>query len=143
VITPVNDESQAPVIAAYLTAAKCETNDKLSNENERELVEADELRSKWWKEMLVIYPALLSQMLTFTCYEVFGDYVHQNPGQSLDGGIADDKLWQDYWRRLTVSHSLTYDAPSGVVGRRSIDMLAVILEGIISRKWDAERFMVL
>jgi hypothetical protein len=60
----------------------------------------------------------------------------------LDGGIADDELWQNYWRRLIVYHSLTYDAPTGAVGRRFADMLAVILEGISSRKRNAERFIV-
>jgi hypothetical protein len=67
-------------------------------------------------------------------YEVYGDYVHQNSGQHLDGGIADDELWQNYWRRIIVYPSLTYAALSGAVGRRFVDMLAVILEGIKSRK---------
>jgi hypothetical protein len=34
--------------------------------------------------------------------KVYGDYVHQNPGTHLDGGIADDALWQERWSRLTV-----------------------------------------
>jgi hypothetical protein len=40
-IKPVNDESQAPVIATILTAAKCETDDRSSNKTERESVEDD------------------------------------------------------------------------------------------------------
>ena len=31
---------------------------------------------------------------------IYGDYVHQNPGQNLHAGIADDEVWQGYWRRL-------------------------------------------
>jgi hypothetical protein len=74
--------------------------------------------------------------------KVYGDYVHQNSGQHLDGGIVDDEEWQNYWRRLIVYHSLTYDAPKGAVGKRFVEELAVIIQGIISRKWNAERFII-
>jgi hypothetical protein len=99
------------------------------------------LRGNRWRTISDLPGAIISDA-DLQLYEVFGDYVHQNSGQHLDGGIADDELWQNYWRRLIVYHSLTYDAPSGAVGRRFIDMLAVILEGLISRKWNAERFIV-
>jgi hypothetical protein len=61
---------------------------------------------------------------------------HQNPCTHLRGDIPDDKMYQDYWRRLT------YDAPLGAVGRRSIEMLADMLAGIQARKMNAERFIV-
>jgi hypothetical protein len=32
--------------------------------------------------------------------------------QHLDGGIVVDEMWQNYWRRLVVYHSL-YDAKEG------------------------------
>jgi hypothetical protein len=28
---------------------------------------------------------------------VYGDHVHQNAGQHLNGGVEDDQKWQDYW----------------------------------------------
>jgi hypothetical protein len=149
-IIPGNDESQAPVIAGDLTAAKSETDDKSSNETERESVEDDESRStpvgeekeEEKKRNVGDLPGAIISDADLQLYGVYGDYVHQNPGQHLDGGIADDKLWQNYWRRLIVYHSLTYDAPNGAVGRRFVDMLAVLVEGIVSRKWNAEKFIV-
>jgi hypothetical protein len=51
-------------------------------------------------------------------------------------------MWQDYWRRLVVFPSQTYDAPSGAVGRRFTEMLAEMLVGIKARKLNAEGFVV-
>jgi hypothetical protein len=74
--------------------------------------------------------------------KVYGDHVHQNPGTHLRGDIPGDKMWQDYWRRIIAFPSQTYDAPSGAVGRRLIEMLADMLAGIQARKMSAERFIV-
>jgi hypothetical protein len=71
-----------------------------------------------------------------------GDHVHQNPGTHLRGDIPDDKMWQDYWRRLIVFPSQTCDAPSDAVGHRFIEMLADMLAGIQARKMNAEQFIV-
>ena len=74
--------------------------------------------------------------------KVYGDHVHQNPGTHLRGDIPDDEMWQDYWRRLIVFPSQTYDAPKGPVGRRYVEMLADMLLGIKARKLNAEKFIV-
>ena len=74
--------------------------------------------------------------------KVYGDHVHQNPGTHLRGDIPDDEMWQDYWRRLIVFPSQTYDAPKGPVGRRYVEMLADMLLGIKARKLIAEKFIV-
>jgi hypothetical protein len=29
--------------------------------------------------------------------DVYGNHIHQNPGTHLNGGITDDKLWQNYY----------------------------------------------
>ena len=34
--------------------------------------------------------------------EVYGDWVHGNPGTHLDGGITDDGMWQGWCRDLGV-----------------------------------------
>ena len=36
--------------------------------------------------------------------EVYGDWVHANPGTHLDGGIRDNSAWQAWWRDLAVNH---------------------------------------
>ena len=66
--------------------------------------------------------------------EVYGDHVHQNSGQHLDGGITDDAMWQSYWRRLVVYHSRQYNVPKGKVGHRFLEMITDNIEGVISRK---------
>ncbi|WP_288993061.1 hypothetical protein, partial [uncultured Marinobacter sp.] len=74
--------------------------------------------------------------------EVYGDHVHQNSGQHLDGGITDDAMWQSYWRRLVVYHSRQYNVPKGKVGHRFLEMITDNIEGVISRKWNSERWIV-
>ena len=74
---------------------------------------------------------------------VYGDHVHQNPGTHLDGGIADDKTWQNYYRRLIIfPSSNNYDAPTGAVRCCFIQKVASILAGIKDRKWNSECLLV-
>ena len=30
----------------------------------------------------------------------YGDFPHHNDGAHLDGGIVDDSIWQNCWRRI-------------------------------------------
>ena len=57
--------------------------------------------------------------------EVYGDYPHHNDGLHLDGGVADDAIWQRCWRRLAVQSASWYATPYGAVGRRFTAILAV------------------
>ena len=52
--------------------------------------------------------------------EFYGDHVHNNPGFHLDGGIADDQLWQQRWKRLVSGNPALYEAPQGRVGRKFV-----------------------
>jgi hypothetical protein len=74
--------------------------------------------------------------------KVYGDYVHQNDGTHLDGGIADDKVWQKRWIDLAILPTQRYAAPKGAVGKRFVTLLATELAGIVQRKWNSERFLV-
>ena len=74
--------------------------------------------------------------------EVYGAYIHQNDGTHLDGGIKDDAIWQEYWRKLATLPPQRYDVPSGPIGRRFVRILRKKLEGIKSRKWNSEKFLV-
>ena len=62
--------------------------------------------------------------------EVYGDWVHGNPGTHLDGGVTDDSAWQAWWRDLAVSPLRRYDAPSGKFGRRFVGTLGAELQGM-------------
>jgi hypothetical protein len=73
---------------------------------------------------------------------VYGNHVHSNDGTHLTGGIIDNYVWQDYWRRLTVFPETFYNIPKGPTGKRFLGMLTKELSGIIDRKWNSERFIV-
>jgi hypothetical protein len=144
---PDIDESRAPAIATNLTGARRETDDKSTNETERESAEADESRSTPVGEDVEErhvgdLPGATISEADLKLDEVYGDHVHQNSGQHLDGGITDDAIWQSYWRRLIVYHCRQYSLPNGTVGHRFLGMLTEIIEGIISRKWNSERWIV-
>ena len=74
--------------------------------------------------------------------EVYGDWVHENPGTHLDGVVADNSAWQAWWRGLAVMPSRRYDAPSGKFGRWFIGMLGADMQGVRDRRWNSKRFIV-
>ena len=65
--------------------------------------------------------------------EVYGDWVHRNPGTHLDGGVKDDSAWQAWRHDLAVIPSRKYYAPSGKVGRRFVGTLGVEMQGVQDR----------
>eukprot|EP00978_Attheya_sp_CCMP212_P009281 scaffold21936_cov50-Attheya_sp.AAC.5 len=69
---------------------------------------------------------------------VYGNYVHHNDGMHLDGGIADDKIWQARWQKSVTLPTKRYDAPGGHVGRQFIEVLVDELKGICKRKWNSD-----
>jgi hypothetical protein len=73
---------------------------------------------------------------------VYGNYVHQNTGQHLDGGIANDAELQDYWKRLVVLPPQQYNAPTGPVGKRIVDTMATIIADIKSLTCNTEKLTV-
>jgi hypothetical protein len=74
--------------------------------------------------------------------EVYGDHVHDNDGTHLDGGIADDALWQGYWWQLVEHLSHLFDIPNDTLGKRIIELTAEGMEGLQKRKWNSERLLV-
>ena len=72
---------------------------------------------------------------------LYGEYVHANAGTHLTGGITDDKFWQDKWNSLCALPPHLYDVPKHKVGRHFVAILSDELQGIIDRKWNAERFL--
>ena len=70
---------------------------------------------------------------------VYGDFPHHNDGSHLDGGIADDALWQRRWHRLAAQSASWYTTPSGAVGRRFTATLAAEWRGVLARSWNSKR----
>jgi hypothetical protein len=62
--------------------------------------------------------------------KVYGDYLHQNDGTHLDGGIKEDGTWQERWRKLIALPTQHYDAPNGTMGHRFVRILTEELESI-------------
>ena len=71
--------------------------------------------------------------------DVYGDTIHRNGGEHLNGGIADDAWWQDCWRRVVANPHPLYDPPKGAVGQRFVSMLALEWKGVRERSWNSER----
>ena len=69
-------------------------------------------------------------------------FPHHNDGSHLDGGIADNDVWQHYWRRLAAMSASWYATPSGAVGRRFTEILAAEWRGVLNRSWNSERPLV-
>lgn len=74
--------------------------------------------------------------------EIYGDHIHQNPGTHLDGGVADDAIWQSYWQQLVEYPPSFYDTPNGSIGKQIVVKFAELVEGISKRKWNGERLIV-
>ncbi len=72
---------------------------------------------------------------------VYGDHVHQNSGEHLDGGIPDDALWQNYYRTLIQYHPNHYEVPTRYA-KRFVSTLASLLHGIITRAHNSEKFLL-
>jgi hypothetical protein len=58
------------------------------------------------------------------------------------GEIASNALWQEPWQQLVSFPLHAYDGPSGVLGKEFVKKVAEELKGIVSCKWNSERFLV-
>eukprot|EP00957_Ditylum_brightwellii_P131375 10019594-Ditylum_brightwellii.AAC.1 len=56
--------------------------------------------------------------------------------------MDDNATWQQHWLDLTVLPNQLYDVPSGAIGRRFLFTLSEILDGVVERRWNVERFIV-
>ena len=75
-------------------------------------------------------------------FGVYQDWVHQNPGNHLDGGITEDGKWQARWGKLACMPTKRYDVPSGKVGRIFVGTLSVELDGLQDWNWNYKRVIV-
>jgi hypothetical protein len=74
---------------------------------------------------------------------VYGDHPHQNDGRHLNGGVPDDPMWQNHWKRvMQLSDIGHYVLPKGKAGRWFIATLAREFAGVRQRQWNFERPML-
>ena len=71
---------------------------------------------------------------------VYGNHYHDNPGTHLCGVIshAENRKWQDYWKRVVQTSPCWYSAPQGRVGKRFISIYINELQGVRMEKWNSE-----
>jgi len=72
---------------------------------------------------------------------VYGDHIHENPGFHLNGGIADDRMWQEFYKRLIPLPPSHYNVPRAGVGKDFFNTLSSIMNEVIDRKCNMEKFL--
>ena len=70
-------------------------------------------------------PDFTPERAHLSLWEFYGDFPHHNDGSHLNGGVADDAIWQHRWLRLAYQSAIWYATPAGVVGPRFTAILAV------------------
>ena len=74
--------------------------------------------------------------------KVFGDHLHNNDGSQLIYDTTDDHLWQKYYKSLIPYNPQQFHLPRGAVGSRFLRIVSTLLDGIISRRHNSEKFLV-
>ena len=69
----------------------------------------------------------------YMLYGVYQDWVHQNTGYHLDGGISEDSKWKVQLKKLVRMLTQRYDAPSGKFRNRFLGILYVELDRVCDR----------
>ena len=72
-------------------------------------------------------------------YGVYHDWVHQNTGNHLDGGIKEDDKFQANWEKLVCLPIQHYNTPYSRVVRRFIAIFGVEINVIQARNWKADQ----
>ncbi len=70
---------------------------------------------------------------------VYRDSIHCNDGRHLDGGIANDKVWQGRYNRVALHPHLMYNPSKRGLGFWVVSMMAREFMGVCERKWNSER----
>ena len=70
----------------------------------------------------------------YMIYGVYHYWVHQNPGDHLDGRITEDGKWQARWGKIFYLRTQRYDVPYRKVRRILFGIISVELYGVCDRK---------
>jgi hypothetical protein len=73
---------------------------------------------------------------------VFGDRIHCNDGHYLDGGIADNGIWQGRNNHVVSHPHPVYNPPKGGISQWVVATLAREFMGVRERKWNSERTLI-
>ena len=56
-------------------------------------------------------------------WEVYLDHPNHKNGLQLDGGVADDAVWQRHWYQMATKSVIWYTTPQGSVGHHFMEFL--------------------
>jgi len=73
---------------------------------------------------------------------VYGNMIHCNDGCHLDGGIANDGVWQRRYNPVVVHLHPMYNPPKVGVGHRVILTMMREFTGVCECKWNSERALI-
>ena len=90
----------------------------------------------WWDTPTFLSNTVLPKDLKLQ--EVYGNYVHQNPGTHLTRGIVEDAVWQDRWTLLVALPTFKYNCPGGAIGKDFVTLMTALWEGIMDDKHNSE-----
>ena len=69
-----------------------------------------------------------------------GEYIRNNDGSHLDGGIKNDDVWQQRYKDIIIYPLQQYDLPNNVpIGKTFVLKLADEINGELAKKWNMER----
>ncbi len=67
--------------------------------------------------------------------DVYGDTIHLNDGTHLDGGVANDKIWQRRWREIVSCDISLREVPTScALSKRFVNLLALEWQGARQRR---------
>jgi hypothetical protein len=73
---------------------------------------------------------------------VYGDSIHRNDGRHLDGGIADDSVWQRRYDCVVAHPHPMYNLPKGGLGQRVVSRMAREFGGVRKQRWNSKRALI-
>ncbi len=73
---------------------------------------------------------------------VYGDSIHCNDGRHLDGGVADDSIWQRRYNWVVAHLHPMYNPPKGGLGQRVVLTMAREFGGVRKQRWNSERALI-
>jgi hypothetical protein len=73
---------------------------------------------------------------------LYGDSIHHNDGRHLDGGVADDSIWQRRYDRVVAHPHPMYNPPKGGLGQRVVSTMVREFGGVCERRWNSKRALI-
>jgi hypothetical protein len=73
---------------------------------------------------------------------VFGDSIHPNNGRHLDGGIADNGIWQGRYNHMVAHPYPMYNPQKGGIGQWVVATLARKFRGMRKQEWNSKGTLI-